>query len=352
MVAINPNDAGVYTELNQLQQLKSKSNRNDPEALKKVAKDFEQIFLSMMLKSMRDANAVLSKDNFLNSSQLEFFQEMRDEQLSLELAHKGGIGLAEVLVKQLSGVLHRAPSQGASAEKGFSIQGEDVPRPVSVEPAPLQGEQPELKSLLKPVVTGAEHALQGFVSNLAQQREYGAQSEVPSVASGSSGLPEQFNSPEQFVATLRPMADAAAEKLGVDSQVLIAQAALETGWGRHISRDEQGRSSYNLFNIKADRRWSGERLDVNTTEYRNGVAQAEVAAFRQYNSYQQSFDDYVAFIKSSPRYQQALEQAGNSRRYLDELQNAGYATDPRYADKIHEISRRPLMLAMRDHQAH
>lgn len=331
MVAINPNDAGVYTELNQLQKLKSKSNRDDPEALKKIAKDFEQIFLSMMLKSMRDANAVLSKDNFLNSSQVQFFEEMRDEQLSLEMAHEGGIGLADVLVKQLSGTLKQTPdaldpaSLSDRAEKS-SLSMERLKYPVTASPA---------------------EALQGFINSTEQQRNFAVDS---AGSDATAALPERFDSPEQFVSALKPLAEKAARELGVEPRVLIAQAALETGWGKHISRDDAGQNSYNLFNIKADQRWSGERLELNTTEYRNGVAQAERATFRQYGSYQQSFDDYVSFVKQSPRYQQALAQADNPRGYLDSLQNAGYATDPRYAEKVYEITQRPLMVATLDTQ--
>jgi len=330
MVAINPNDAGVYTELNQLQKLKSKSNRDDPEALKKIAKDFEQIFLSMMLKSMRDANAVLSKDNFLNSTQVQFFEEMRDEQLSLEMAHEGGIGLADVLVKQLSGTLKKVPD--SLDPEALSDRAES--KPLSME------------RFKHPVTASPLAELQSFLNSAEQQRNFAADNSGGKILP----LPERFDNPEQFVTALKPLAEKAARELGVEPRVLIAQAALETGWGKHISRDEAGQNSYNLFNIKADQRWSGARLSLNTTEYRNGVAQAEHASFRQYGSYQQSFDDYVSFVKQSPRYQQALAQADNPRGYLDSLQNAGYATDPRYADKVYEITQRPLMVATLDTQ--
>lgn len=324
MTRIDPSDAGVYTELNQLQQLKSKSNRNDPEALKKVAKDFEQIFLSMMLKSMRDANEVLGKDNFLNSTQAKFFEEMRDEQLSLELAHKGGIGLADVLVKQLSGTLQPA---GAPREAGFAVEPQRL----------------SMKRMEQPIPSASYEVLQDFINGTQAQKGFDS-------AVSTGPLPEKFDTPEQFVSALKPLADKAAKELGVEPRVLIAQAALETGWGKYISRDQQGSNSYNLFNIKADSRWDGERVQLETTEYRNGVAQRESAAFRQYGSYEQSFDDYVAFLKESPRYQQALADAGDARRYLDSLQSAGYATDPQYADKIYEIAQRPLMLATIDTQ--
>src|SRR3569832_1733952 len=142
---------------------------------------------------------------------------------------------------------------------------------------------------------------------------------------------------EEFVAAMWPAAQASARELGVDPRVLIAQAALETGWGRAVMQHGDGRSSHNLFGIKADNNWSGASVNVATLEYRDGLAAKERANFRSYDSYEQSFADYVDFIKSQPRYREALAHGGDARRYLSELQSAGYATDPRYADKIGSI---------------
>ena len=328
MVKMDTESAGVYTDLQQLQNLKSKGNRNDPEALKKVAKDFEQIFLSMMKKSMRQANEAFGKDNFLNSSQVKFFEEMRDNQMTLELAHGGGIGLADVLVKQLSGTLSKVPTQSELEQTLSSTKPQEI--------AP--GEQPVSTNLAD------------FFASSEQQKIFGEQLQAPPVMA-STPQPAHFDTPEQFVQTLTPMAEKAAAELGVEPRVLIAQAALETGWGKYISRDDNGRSSHNLFNIKADRRWDGDSVEVGTREFRNGEFVAEQADFRRYDSYQNSFDDYVTFIKSSPRYQQALAQADDADAYLHELQRAGYATDPEYANKILDIVQRPLMLAALDTQA-
>src|SRR3569623_1362901 len=142
---------------------------------------------------------------------------------------------------------------------------------------------------------------------------------------------------EECVAAMWPAAQASARELGVDPRVLIAQAALETGWGRAVMQHGDGRSSHNLFGIKAGNNWSGASVNVATLEYRDGLAAKERANFRSYDSYEQSFADYVDFIKSQPRYREALAHGGDARRYLSELQSAGYATDPRYADKIGSI---------------
>jgi len=149
--------------------------------------------------------------------------------------------------------------------------------------------------------------------------------------------PTTFNSPENFVSSLWPFAQKAAQELGVAPKVLLAQAALETGWGKAVNKHADGRSSYNLFNIKANGAWSGESVVVSTLEYEDGLARREKALFRSYSSFQDSFDDYVAFIKQNPRYQSALAKASDSQAYAHELQQAGYATDPEYSLKIIKI---------------
>ena len=125
--------------------------------------------------------------------------------------------------------------------------------------------------------------------------------------------------------------------MGADPRALLAQAALETGWGRAILQHPDGRSSNNLFNIKADHRWDGERVSVNTLEYRDGVARQEQANFRAYDSLAESFEDYVTFLRGSPRYREALARAGDGQAFAAALQKAGYATDPAYGAKIARI---------------
>jgi flagellar protein FlgJ len=146
-----------------------------------------------------------------------------------------------------------------------------------------------------------------------------------------------FNSPAEFVQQLWPMAKQAADRIGVSPEVILSQAALETGWGKHVIKQANGESSHNLFNIKADSRWTGEKASVSTLEYRHGVAAKEQANFRSYDSYQQSFDDYVDFLQTQPRYQNALDNASDPEKFVEELHKSGYATDPDYADKIKRI---------------
>ena len=102
-------------------------------------------------------------------------------------------------------------------------------------------------------------------------------------------------------------------------------------------RHPDGNSSHNLFNIKADRRWDGESVAKSTLEYRDGVAAKEVARFRAYESFEASFDDYVNFLQSNPRYAEALRRTDDPKQFVRALQDAGYATDPAYARKIGNI---------------
>jgi len=323
----------LYTDLNQLQSLKAKANSDEKAALKEAAQQFEQLFLSMMLKSMREANAAFGEDNIFNSSETELFQEMLDQQSTLDMAKRGGIGLADVLVRQLSQGVDMRPSQDEDDEKQNKSDTEQM-----------------LSRAFDSTANAAASAMLGRIYQSSQQNETSRQeaSEVVQVQPQESvavagdtsrrteSLPGRFESPEQFVEALLPLAESVAGELGIDPKVLLAQAALETGWGRFITQDQQ-RNSYNLFNIKTGSRWEGDQVRVSTLEYNQGIPQREMASFRAYDSYEDSFRDYVNFLKNSPRYQIALEHADNPARYLQELQAAGYATDPAYADKIERI---------------
>jgi len=130
--------------------------------------------------------------------------------------------------------------------------------------------------------------------------------------------------------------------LQVDPRGIVAQAALETGWGQNLIRDQQGVSAHNLFGIKADNRWSGERISVGTLEYDGALPQRQWAQFRAYPNLKAGFEDYVSFLKSNPRYSDAIESGLDAETYATSLQDAGYATDPNYAEKIRGIIQSPL----------
>lgn len=339
----DPSSAGLYTDLNQLNQLKSKAGNDEQAALKGVAKEFEQLFMNMMLKSMRQASDVLASDSPFNSSDVKFYQEMFDQQMTLDLARKDSIGLADIIVKQLS---QRADGvvtpDGEKDEEGEapSLTEQMLNRALNTGPV----NQPAGVAYTAPV------ASPGF-SERVPDNEVNAEPETSATESHSEGKaepqPQRFETPADFVQTLMPLAEKAANALGVAPTVLLAQAALETGWGKFVTRDTaSGKSSFNLFNIKADSRWEGDAVQVQTLEYRGGVPEKEQARFRAYEGYADSFNDYVDFLRSNPRYQQALEQAEDPSGFVRELHAAGYATDPEYANKIERIFNGDLLAAI------
>jgi flagellar protein FlgJ len=300
-MSISAQDANIYTDLNGLEAMRRSADAKSPETLRFVAKQFEALFLQMMLKSARDASI---EDGLLDSEQTEFYQDLHDKQLAIELAQGKGMGIADMLARQLG-------ADQSATQDADGVQG-DPGRTLmeyisSARSMPLSAQAPAISSN---AAGGISRAL-----------------ETPAL-----------ETPEDFVKHLWPSAKQAADKLGVAPQVLLAQAALETGWGRAVSRHADGRSSHNLFNIKADGRWDGEAVRVATLEYRDGTVVREQAQFRAYDSYAQSFEDYVAFLRESPRYQQALAAGMDGNRFVKELQSAGYATDPAYANKIMGIA--------------
>ncbi|MBT8126440.1 MAG: flagellar assembly peptidoglycan hydrolase FlgJ [Gammaproteobacteria bacterium] len=276
-------NTALYSDMSGLTRLRARAAERTPDANKEVARQFEALFVQSMLKAMRQAS-LLSEST--DGEQTRFYQDMFDKQIALDLARKNSIGLAPVIERQLSGQ--------------------------------AIGRQP----------AGKSDALSRVTGNRMQ---------ISNAATDARWQPE---SQEAFIRDLWPHAQKSAKELGVNADVLIAQAALETGWGRKMIHDQQGGNAFNLFGIKAGKDWQGEQAVVSTIEYRDGIAQREIAAFRSYASLQQSMDDYVAFLKQNPRYRPALEKAGNSQEFLQQLQRAGYATDPAYADKISDIMKR------------
>jgi len=285
----NTYSADVYTDFNGLAKLKTDAKQQTPGAIKEVAKQFESVFVGMVLKSMRDAK--LTEGGIMDNDQSRFFQDMYDQQLAVHLSGEPGIGLADMIAKQLG-----AKEEDAKAE----LAGLGLPE-YQDEPLKLYNYDETLLS-----------------------------SYIPT---------SQMNTKLDFVNQLGDSAKEAAKVLGVDAKVLLAQAALETGWGKKVLKSSNGNPSFNLFNIKAYNNWHGKKVTVNTLEFNQGVARKEKAAFRAYDSYQESFNDYVEFIKYNPRYKHALASSANVEEYIRELQSAGYATDPDYAKKVMRIYR-------------
>ncbi len=274
----------VYTDFSGFARMRAQARDDSPQALQVAARQFESLFVQMMLKSMRQASF---GDPLFDSTSSRFYREMFDQQLSVDLAKTSGLGIADMLVRQLGG--------GAGA--GTAPASPAAP----VEPA-----------------------------NAA----------VPSSRTTSAG--EEFPDKQSFIDTLRPYAEQAAADLGTDPNLLLAQAALESGWGRAVMQYPDGTSSHNLFGIKAASGWTGPRVVKDTLEYEEGLAVRRREPFRAYGSYAQSFADYAAFLRGAPRYQAALDNAADPEAFIRSVQQAGYASDPDYADKVLRLWREDL----------
>ncbi|AEF99470.1 flagellar assembly peptidoglycan hydrolase FlgJ [Methylomonas methanica] len=328
---LNTDTASVYTDFNGLAKLKQGAREQTPEAIKEVAKQFESVFLTMVLKSMRQAKLA---EGAMDNKQSEFYRDMYDQQMAIHLAGKPGVGLADLIAKQLS------PKQKSENDEEMQA-GDFLNRAMSVGARPVDQSFNTVPSVANPHAATLQAMEESGLNRLQESLERLEQSQKAldeqwqAMQSGLGG--EMALNKQMFMSQLLPHARQAADELGVDANVLLAQAALETGWGKSVIKNSQGESSFNLFNIKADKSWQGQQNQVSTLEYENGVARKEMAGFRSYGSYKQSFDDYVKFIKSNPRYSEALKKADNPAQYVRELQKAGYATDPRYAEKIMSI---------------
>ncbi|WP_223435088.1 MULTISPECIES: flagellar assembly peptidoglycan hydrolase FlgJ [unclassified Pseudomonas] len=398
-------DSGSYSDLNRLNQLKV-GDKNSDENLRKVAQEFESLFLGEMLKSMRKATDTLAEGNPLNTPAAKQYQEMYDQQLAVSMSREGGgIGLADVLMRQMSKNKPLAPGEAAtlSAAKQEAAKAA-VQTPVAAGTVgtngPLSrvnGQRPlwASRSISAPQAAGegahrndmalinqrrlalppklADRLLAGLVpsattaaaplnnTRLAERTTptgsgplFNGDWLATAQASANAGLQihgraiaqiplapakKAFSSADQFVNTMLPMAKEAAERIGVDPRYLVAQAALETGWGKSVMRAQDGSSSHNLFGIKASSSWKGDSARAITSEFRNGAMVKETAEFRSYGSYKDSFHDLVTLLQTNNRYQDVVKSADNPEQFVRELQKAGYATDPDYASKISQIAK-------------
>ncbi|MGF6287660.1 flagellar assembly peptidoglycan hydrolase FlgJ [Pseudomonas silensiensis] len=408
-LGVGSNDSGSYSDLNRLNQLKVGDKDSDAN-MRKVAQEFESLFLGEMLKSMRSATETLGQDNPLNTPAAKQYQEMYDQQLAVSMSREGGgIGLADVLMRQMSKNKPLAPGEAAAASAAKQAAAKAaVETPIAAGTVAthgplsrLNGERPlwASRSVKSPASVGegahrndmalinqrrlalppklADRLLAGLVPSastpavtattvqnnlqMPQSTKTGAgplyngdwlASQTDATSSGRlqvygramAQIPlapakKAFSSADEFVNTMLPMAKEAAERIGVDPRYLVAQAALETGWGKSVMRAQDGSSSHNLFGIKAGNSWKGDSARAITSEFRNGEMVKETAQFRSYDSYKDSFHDLVTLLQTNNRYQDVVKSADNPEQFVRELQKAGYATDPDYASKISQIAK-------------
>jgi flagellar protein FlgJ len=293
--------------------LKQSARAGSPEALKTAATQFEAMFVNMMLKSMREATP---QDGLMDSQQSKTFQTMLDQQTSQNIAKKG-IGLADMLVRQLS-----AKTDAAALDIG----GQPGDRTSGANAGSFAG----MASLMDAKLQRAIAAAGGNAAAAA----------VTSTDSANKG--SQAPHVRSFQDKLAAHAEEASKATGIPAKFMLGQAALESGWGKREIKGRDGTNSHNLFGIKAGGDWKGKVVEATTTEYINGKAQTRVERFRAYDSYADSFKDYARLLASNPRYEKVLASAGDATSFAKGLQKAGYATDPNYATKLASIIKRSL----------
>jgi flagellar protein FlgJ len=285
--------------------------KTDPVAgARAAAQQFEALFLNMMLKSMREATPK-DEGGLFDNSNTELYTGMLDAQLAQSMSKGRGIGLADMLIRQMQaqGVIPADAAKRGDVPASGKIERQILPL-ATTSPArinrPLSGQA--LPELAAPAATAQEN----------------------SDKTGFAGAAD-------FVNTLWPHATDAAKSLGVPAHFLLGHAALESGWGKREIRDAQGNNSHNLFGIKAGKGWNGAVVEAQTTEYVNGVARKRPELFRAYASYDEAFKDYASLLGSSPRYAPLFDQTLDASAFARGLQQAGYATDPLYADKLTRV---------------
>lgn len=275
--------------------------KQDPQGgLKLAAQQFEGMLLQMMLKSMRDASP---QDGLMDNDQSRYFTSILDQQMAQDLSAQGRLGFAKLIEQQLG----RNMSSGSSFDPVAAL-------------AASQQRSIQLQAANYAVSSGggAEHV-----------RSTSAMNNEPAVAGASA-------SSSDFVNRIWPHAVEASSAIGVPPQFLVAHSALESAWGKSEIRNTNGSPTYNLFGVKAGRNWQGPSVEVQTTEYVNGVAQTSREKFRVYGSYAESFRDYTNLLLNNPRYSEVLGQK-DGVQFSRSLQQSGYATDPMYADKLSRI---------------
>lgn len=306
------NQADFYLNFQQFGEMKLDARNNSKDAAATVARQFEGLFVQQMLGAMRSASNI---DAGQHSSYMDFYQEMYDKQLAQSIAGQDRLGVAKLIMQQIPGGADTTQSPSA-AEPAQQPVIRPAPRPTALSPQATRLE-----------ATTAAMPAGGVLLSRVEDDDF-----------AETGRIERSNSrwqkPENFIADIWSDANAAARQLGVSPELLVAQAALETGWGRHTMKFDDGRNGYNLFGIKAGGDWQGPALSRHSLEYRDGILQNQVSRFRAYRSPAHSLSDYADFIQSNPRYRQALSSNGDDHAYIHAIHDAGYATDPHYADKV------------------
>lgn len=329
----------IYNDLQSLEGIRQQGRVDSKSAIKAAAKEFEAFFMNMMLKSMRQASDVIGKDSIMGSSQEKMFVGMLDEQMSVELSQKGNLGIADLMVRNILGEdkLNLSQTNASLGDAGFPSRSRSIGYHQKIN-AKNHAENATVQALPNKKVGIEMEQNKPYISAKPQVKLEPTPIAKPVAAVELEPSKKSlFERASDFVEQLLPFAEKSAKKMNVDPRILLAQAALETGWGKFIMHDGKGTSSNNLFGIKGNNNWQGDQVKINTLEVEKGELVKQKESFRMYQSFEKSFDDYVEFLNANPRYQKALSVVDDLKNYTQSLQKAGYATDPDYASKIMRI---------------
>ncbi|MDC8444469.1 MAG: flagellar assembly peptidoglycan hydrolase FlgJ [Nitrosomonas sp.] len=338
-----------------IDDLHALSNRDSKKALQEAAKQFEALFFHMLVKSMRDATI---KSGLIDSQQTQFYTEMYDQQLSQTLASKG-VGLADMMVEQLTRTFgepdQATPLTKLTEDKSFTPYLYDKPddHPVLPQADQVQRTSPINQASLDVNVSGSPNIDMSATVTDKSYKLWPVEQDTIKIASYENNVSMDQRAIEKtsntvlskttdFINTLMPHASVASATTGIPAHFMLAQAALESGWGKHEIRRPDNSPSHNLFGIKAGKNWQGETVETVTTEYINGVPQKTVEKFRAYSSYEEGFRDYANLLSNNPRYANVVNTQ-SAAEFAYGLQKAGYATDPQYGNKLMRILSNPAL---------
>ncbi|MEB0138780.1 MULTISPECIES: flagellar assembly peptidoglycan hydrolase FlgJ [unclassified Undibacterium] len=289
-------DQSLAIDSRSLDGLKNTVKDNSPESIRAAAKQFEALFMNMMLKSMRQAGG---QDSPFDNEQTRTFTSMLDQQLTQKMADRG-VGLADALVKQMT---LNAGNKVLQATQDGSVPASNA------------------------------RAIDSYLKNV----------KLDQPASTASKTEASIESPaREFQKKLAAHAEEASKTTGIPAKFMLGQAALETGWGKKQIKTVDGSESHNVFGMKATSAWKGKTVDAVTTEYVNGVAQRRVEKFKAYDSYSDAFKDYAHMLSNNPRYSNVIANSKDASSFAVGMQKAGYATDPQYANKLSRLIKQNL----------
>lgn len=307
--------AGFALDINGLERLKTDARVDKQGAAGEVARQLEALFIDMMMKSMREA---VPDSGLTDSRDTQFYQSLLDKQWSQVMARRG-IGLADQLLGQLG-----APQASERAEQVENLIA-GIPR----------GAPRPLTNTLRSAMDESREEVpmpQSFLEELGAV-EQGMNATQASMQIAGQDVREAPAHVRDFLVRLAKPAQAASRASGVPAELMLAQAALETGWGRREIAASNGGNSYNLFGIKAGSQWHGPTTHITTHEVVNGTRQRIRDEFRVYGSFEEAFTDYARLVTGNSRYA-GVVKAGSGAEAARALQRGGYATDPAYAAKL------------------